>query len=57
MKIILSIMTISTVFALAACQPAEGPLERAGKKVDNAAETAGDKVEDAANKLKKDVSR
>lgn len=64
MKSILSIMALSAAFALAACQPAEGPMERAGKQVDNAAEKAGqqiekagDKVEDAAKQVKKDLSR
>ena len=31
--------------AMAACQPAEGPAERAGKQIDNAAEKVGDQVE------------
>jgi predicted small secreted protein len=48
------------VLALTACQPAEGPLERAGKSVDkaaakvgNEAEKIGDKVKDAVNDAKK----
>ena len=44
--------------AMVACQPAEGPAERAGKTVDSAAtrqvgpqiDKAADKVEDAAQK-------
>ena len=37
--------------AMAACQPAEGPAERAGKSVDNAAEKAGQKIERAGEKI------
>jgi len=39
--------------AMAACQPHEGPAERAGKSIDNAAEKAGQKIEDAAKDAKK----
>ena len=39
--------------ATAACQPKEGPAERAGKAVDNAAERAGDQIEKAGDKMKK----
>jgi hypothetical protein len=35
---------------LAGCEN-EGPMERAGEKIDNAAEEAGDKMEDAGDKL------
>ena len=38
----LAVMALSTLFALAACQPAEGPAERAGKQIDNAAEKVGE---------------
>jgi len=38
--------------AMAACQPAEGPAERAGKQVDNAAQKAGDQIEKAGDKVK-----
>ena len=37
--------------AMAACQPHEGPAERAGKSVDNAAEKAGQKIENAGDKI------
>ena len=42
-------------FALAvtACQPAEGPVERAGKQLDQAVERVGDQVDDAAERAKK----
>jgi len=38
-------------FAMAACQPHEGPAERAGKSIDNAAEKAGQKIENAGEKI------
>jgi hypothetical protein len=38
-------------FTVVACEK-EGPMERAGKKVDNAAEKAGDKIERAGDKIK-----
>ena len=37
--------------SLAACEKKEGPMERAGKKVDNAVEKAGDKIEKAGDKI------
>ena len=37
--------------AMAACQPAEGPAERAGKNVDNAAKKVGDQVDKTADKV------
>lgn len=40
---------------IAACQPAEGPAERAGKAVDNAAQKAGDQIEKAGDKVKEAV--
>jgi hypothetical protein len=42
--------------AMAACQPAEGPAERAGKSVDNAAKKVGDQVDKAADKVKDAVN-
>ena len=36
---------------LTTCQK-EGPMERAGKKVDNAVEKTGDKIQDATNNKK-----
>lgn len=67
-------MTIRTLFpfiailALAGCpkndKPAEGPAERAGKSVDNAAEKtkdgvkeAGQKTENTAHDVKEDVKK
>jgi hypothetical protein len=37
--------------ALSACQKEEGPVEKAGKAVDNAAENVGDKVEEAGERI------
>lgn len=54
----MNIKTLSYAFiaasslAMAACQPAEGPAERAGKQVDQAAEKAGDQIEKAGDKVK-----
>jgi hypothetical protein len=42
--------------AMAGCQPAEGPAERAGKSVDNAAQKAGDQIEKAGDKAKDAVN-
>jgi len=36
---------------MAACQPAEGPAERAGKSIDNAAERVNDQVDKTADKV------
>ena len=41
--------------AMAACQPAEGPAERAGKNVDQAAKKIGDQVDKAADKTKEAI--
>jgi hypothetical protein len=41
--------------SVAACQPAEGPAERAGKQIDEAAEKVGDQVEKAGDKIKEAV--
>ncbi len=42
---------LGLVFALAACTD-EGPMEKAGKSMDNAAEEAGQKLNDAAEDTK-----
>lgn len=59
-KQIFAALAISTfVFALSGCEK-EGPAERAGEKIDNAAqkagqqaEKAGEKIQDAAKDAKK----
>ena len=38
--------------AVVACQPKEGPAEKAGKAVDNATQKAGDQIEKAGDKVK-----
>lgn len=43
-------------FGITACQPAEGPAERAGKSIDNAAEKAGNQIEKAGDKVKDAVN-
>lgn len=42
--------------AMAACQPAEGPAERAGKHIDKTAKKVGDQVDKAAGKTKEAVN-
>ena len=42
--------------AMAACQPAKGPAERAGKNIDKAAKKVGDQVDKAADKAKDAVN-
>jgi hypothetical protein len=37
--------------ALAACQPKEGPLEQAGKQVDQAVEKTGQQIEKTADEI------
>jgi hypothetical protein len=49
-------MIVSFCLAVAACQPHEGPAERAGKSIDNAADKAGDKIESAGDKIKDSVN-
>ena len=41
---------------MAACQPAEGPAERAGRNVDNAAQQFGEQVDKASEKSKNAVN-
>ena len=41
--------------AVVACQPKEGPVEKAGKAVDNATQKAGDQIEKAGDKVKETV--
>jgi len=57
-------LTLAAAVSLAACQRAEGPAERAGKAIDNAAanasnqlEKAGDKIKETTEEVKKDLSR
>lgn len=59
-KSTLCLFVVGASLAVAACQPHEGPAERAGKsldeaaqKVSNQAEKAADKTKDAVNDAKK----
>jgi hypothetical protein len=49
-------MVAAFSLAVAACQPHEGPAERAGKSMDNAAEKAGNSMERAGDKIKDGVN-
>lgn len=40
---------LAALLVVTACDEADGPAEKAGKKVDEAVEKAGDKVEDATD--------
>lgn len=46
------VVVASMSLAMAACQPHEGPAERAGKNVDNAVEKTGQQIEKAGDKVK-----
>ncbi len=48
----LYVFVATCALAVAACQPAEGPAERAGKSIDNAAKKVGNEVDKAAEKAK-----
>ena len=48
------ILILATTFMLGACEQ-EGPMERAGEKLDNAATDAGNAVEDACEDAKKNM--
>lgn len=48
----LYVFVATFALAVAACQPAEGPAERAGKSLDNAAKKVGNEVDQAADKVK-----
>ena len=48
----LYVFIAAVALAVVACQPKEGPTEKAGKAIDNAAEKAGDQIEKAGDKIK-----
>ncbi|APV48939.1 hypothetical protein BWI17_04120 [Betaproteobacteria bacterium GR16-43] len=56
MKPFAVVAIIAFAATLAACQK-EGPMEKAGKKVDNAVEKAGEKIEKAGDKIKDATSK
>lgn len=47
-KMLLATIMLSVVASLAACEP-EGPMERAGEKVDKGVEETKEEVKDATN--------
>ena len=47
----MTLMAVALVAALAACQKQEGPVERAGKEVDKAAENVGQQLEKAGESI------
>lgn len=44
-----------TALALVACQPKEGPMERAGKEIDQSVQKTGDELKKAGNKIERAV--
>ena len=47
----MTLMAVSLIATLAACQKQEGPAERAGKEVDKAAENVGQQLEKAGESI------
>ena len=45
-------LVVAGALAMAACQPAEGPLEKAGKSIDQAGQKIGDEATKAGDKIK-----
>jgi hypothetical protein len=50
-----SILALASTVLLAGCPKEEGPLEKAGKQLDDAAEGIGDAAQDAAKEVEKVV--
>jgi hypothetical protein len=50
-KLVLIAMLASLPMTLAGCPQKEGPMERAGKSVDKAVDTAGEKIEKAGEDI------
>lgn len=50
--ILISLICAATLVGIGGCQRSEGPLERAGKAVDETVEDAGDKMHDAGHDMK-----
>ena len=46
-----ALLMSAAIIALPGCMKQEGPAEKAGKSLDNAAETMGDQVEDAGEAI------
>jgi predicted small secreted protein len=51
-KTSLFLFILMTALAITACQPAEGPAERAGKQIDKTATELGQDVKQAGEKVK-----
>ena len=51
-SIIAALLLGTLIAGLSGCQKKEGPLERAGKEIDKAAEKTGEKINNAGEKLK-----
>jgi len=51
-RLLCGLALLAFLVVLPACQE-EGPMENAGREIDEAAENAGDALEDAKDKLKK----
>jgi len=49
---LLASLALATAMSLAGCDRNEGVAERAGKSIDNAADTAARKLENAGDKIK-----
>jgi len=54
-RVLILFCTILSLNVLIACQRQEGPVEKAGEKVDDAVGKMGDKMEKAGDKIKKET--
>ena len=55
MRVFLAALVAATALGATACEQ-KGPAERAGEKIDKAAETTGDAIKDAGDKVKDAVN-
>jgi len=55
-KPLVALAAIAFAFGLAACQK-EGPMEKAGKSIDNAAAKTGQQIEKAGDKIQDAVKK
>jgi predicted small lipoprotein YifL len=54
-KLFVSLLLIMAVAAISGCK--EGPMEQAGKKIDEAAEDAGEAIKDAKEKVEDKIEK
>jgi hypothetical protein len=54
-RIVMLFCAIFLLNVLIACEPQEGPAEKAGKKIDETVEKTGKKLEEAGDKIKKET--